>query len=402
MRYRHHLGETYNPSYFLAALGNGGLAISFFVYLTFMVPHKGTPIVTFEHLLAAFQAGGPIMQALIVFAAMGVAFFAMQHFRTLIWNIVEYREFRHTPAYASLLKGPGEVMLMAMPLTYAMTINVSFALGALFVPGLWSIVEYMFPMALLAFGGVAAYALFLFRRFFTRIAVEGGLGSTETAHFGMLVPSFAFAMIGVGFAAPAAMSHIQLTAAAGMIPAIFFITAALFLAAIKLVLGLRGIFEHGLSRAAAGSIWILIPILTVTGIGLIRLQHGLAHHFGAPSAPADYLILITVFLSVQLLIGMLGHAALKRMGYFADFIHGSEKNSATYAIICPGVALVVFGMFFLSAGLVATGLVVKFSIAYFVLLAPILALQVITIRTLALLNSKLLGRESGHGGVSHA
>jgi hypothetical protein len=406
MRYRHHLGETYNPSFFLAALGNGGLAISFFVYLTFMVPHKGAPIVTFEHIYAQLQISTLAIQALIVLALMAVVFFAVQHFRTLIWNIVEYREFRTTPAYDNLLKGPGEVMLMAMPLTYAMTINVSFALGALFVPGLWSIVEYMFPAALLAFAGVAVYALMLFRRFFTRVAVSGGLGSSETAHFGMLVPSFAFAMIGVGFAAPAAMSTIKVVAAIAMIFAIFFITVSLFLAAAKLILGLRGIFEHGLSRAAAGSIWILIPILTVTGIGLIRLQHGLAHHFGAPSVPADYLILITVFLSVQLLIGFLGHAALERLGYFDDFIHGNEKNPATYALICPGVGLVVFGMFFLSAGLVATDLVVKFSVIYFILLTPILLLQAITIRTLFRLNGKLLAvstsNDSGENGVSYS
>ena len=402
MRYRHHLGETYNPSFFLAALGNGGLAVSFFVYLTFMVPHKGTPIVTFDHLAALLATSGPLVQGLVVAALLGVVFFAAQHFRLLIWNIAEYRQFRATPAYRKTLQSPGEVMLMAMPLTYAMSINVMFVLGALFVPGLWGFVEFLFPLALAAFGGVAVHAMFLFRRFFTRAVVTGGLGSGETAHFGMLVPSFAFAMIGVGFAAPAAMSHVKLTAAIAVILAIFFLTAALFLAAAKMVLGLRGIFEHGLSRAAAGSVWILIPILTVAGIGLIRVQHGLAHHFAEPVHPSDYMTLITVFLSVQLLIGMLGHAALKRMGYFADFIHGDEKNPATYALICPGVALVVFGMFFLSAGLVATGLVAKFSIAYFVLLVPIAVLHAITIRTLFRLNGKLLREEPSHGRVSHA
>jgi len=401
MSYRCQLGAAYNPSYFLAALGNGGLAVSFFVYLTFMVPHPDTPIVTFDHLYARFTQGAPWLQALILLDMLAIAYFAAQHIRTLVWNIAEYRTFKQTPAYAELLAGPGEVMLMALPLTYAMTVNVSFVLGAVFVPGLWTVVEYLFPMALAAFAGVALYALFLFRRYFTRIAVSGGLGGEQTAHFGMLVPSFAFAMIGVGFAAPAAMSHVKAVAAIGLVGSIFFITSALALAAAKLVLGLRGILEHGLSRHAAGSIWILIPILTVSGIALIRLNHGLDHHFGVKTEPGSYMILITVFLSLQVLFGMLGHAILKRIGYFADFIHGKEHNPATYAVICPGVALVVFGMFFISAGLVATGLVAKFSIGYFVALAPVAVLHVITIRTLLRLNAKLLA-EPGTGAAKAA
>ena len=402
MSYRHNLGESYNPAYFLAALGNGGLTVSFFVYLTFMVPHQGTPIVTFDHLAAAFVGGGLPMQAAILLAVAGIAYFAFQHIRTLIWNIGEYRGFRQTPAYDALRASPGEAMLLAMPLTYAMSVNVMFVLGAVFVPGLWGIVEWMFPFALIAFAGIGIYALSLFRRFFTRVAVEGGIGAAENAHFGLLVPSFAFSMVGVGFAASAAMSHIQATAAIGMIGAIFFITAALFLAAAFLVLGLRGIMAHGLSRAAAGSIWILIPILTVSGIALIRIHHGLAHHFASPPSPATYLILISVFLSAQLLIGMVGHAILGRMNYFADFIHGEEKSPAAYALICPGVALVVFGMFFISAGLVATGLIAKFSIAYFLLLVPIALLHVITIRTLWRLNAKLLAEPSTDGLASPA
>ena len=39
---------SYSPLYFLAALGNGGLAVSFFIYLMFMLPHPHTPIPTWE------------------------------------------------------------------------------------------------------------------------------------------------------------------------------------------------------------------------------------------------------------------------------------------------------------------------------------------------------------------
>ena len=36
--------QPWHPSYWLAALGAGGLSISFFMYLMWMVPHKGFPM----------------------------------------------------------------------------------------------------------------------------------------------------------------------------------------------------------------------------------------------------------------------------------------------------------------------------------------------------------------------
>ena len=43
----------------------------------------------------------------------------------------------------------GETQLLAMPLALAMTVNVGFILGLVFVPGLWNVVEYLFPLAML-------------------------------------------------------------------------------------------------------------------------------------------------------------------------------------------------------------------------------------------------------------
>lgn len=40
------MGDRCTPTYFLAALGNGGMAVTFFIWLNFLVPHPKTPIVT--------------------------------------------------------------------------------------------------------------------------------------------------------------------------------------------------------------------------------------------------------------------------------------------------------------------------------------------------------------------
>jgi hypothetical protein len=45
-----------------------------------------------------------------------------------------------------------------MPLALAMSVNVGFILGLTFVPGLWNIVEYMFPAAMVAFLAIGAIA----------------------------------------------------------------------------------------------------------------------------------------------------------------------------------------------------------------------------------------------------
>ena len=44
--------EKYSPLYFLASVGAGGLAVTFFMYLMFWVPHNGRPVATFDDILA--------------------------------------------------------------------------------------------------------------------------------------------------------------------------------------------------------------------------------------------------------------------------------------------------------------------------------------------------------------
>ena len=48
---------AYNPMYWLAALGAGGLTVSFFVYINFMVGHKGVPMATFDQVYPALMKG---------------------------------------------------------------------------------------------------------------------------------------------------------------------------------------------------------------------------------------------------------------------------------------------------------------------------------------------------------
>ncbi|WP_020395084.1 TsoY family (seleno)protein [Thiolinea disciformis] len=388
-----HLGASYSPLYFLSALGAGGLSISFFIYLMFLTPHPNTPIPTWESLVAAFQVGNPWMQGLIGVSLVGLALFALLHLRLLVWNSVEYLRYQRTDTYQGLRQSNGEVQLMALPLTFAMTINVGFALGAVFVPKLWSVVEYLFPAAILAFAITGFYALKILLRFMARALSTGTFDCSRNNSLSQLLAVFALTMVGVGFSASAAMSQVAVTSGMAMILALMFLSFAALLGMIVLVLGFRGMLQQGVDREAAVSLWIIIPIITLAGIAIYRLLMGMHHNFGTHIEPIYNLAMFTMFVSIQVLFALLGYVVMQRLGYFKDYLYGSAKSIGAFSLVCPGVAAFVMAFFFIHVGLVGSGLVEKFSIVHFVLLAPLVLLQLKTIATLFRLNFKLLKPE---------
>jgi len=384
------LGENYSPFYFLASLGAGGLSVSFFMYLMFMIPHPDTPLVTFDHILPYIKEGG-LISVLILLDMAAIVYLSFLHLRLLFWNISEYKAFKQTEAFSVLKKGNAEVSLMAIPLTYAMTINVCFVLSVLLIPGLWSVVEYLFPMALLGFLAVGIYALRIFSDYFVRIIINGDFDFVSNNNLSQMISIFAFSMVAVGFAAPGAMSHYKTVSAFGLFFAILFSVIAVTLIIIKLVLGFKSILKHGISREASVSLWIMIPILTLLGITAIRMTFGFSHGFTKEAPSSAWLFVLTsAVLSLQILFGMVGYLVMKKIGYFKEYIYGSERKPSSFAIVCPGVAFFVFGMFFISFGLLKTGVLSQFSIAYFVLLLPFVYVQIRTTEILFRLKYKIL------------
>ncbi|MDE2175560.1 MAG: hypothetical protein KGJ54_09785 [Betaproteobacteria bacterium] len=385
------LRERYSPMYFLAALGAGGLAVSFFIYPMFLLPHPDTPMVTFNHLWPALTAGGNALNsALIGIDLAAIILFAVLHFWLLAWNLREFKLFRQTDAYKKLLTANAEINLMAVPLTLAMTINVAFVLGAVFVPNLWSVVEWMYPGAIAAFLAVGIYALRILGAYFTRLFVHAQFDFAENNSLAPMVSIFALAMVAVGLAAPGAMSHHREINAIAMVLSIFFASAAILLLLIKIVLGFDAILRHGIQPQAAGSLWIVIPILTLLGITWIRWSMGLSHQFGNINHPTDLLLFTTVVVSLQVIFGLIGYAVMKKLNYFADYAGGAKSNAGAFALICPGVAFFVFGMFFISFGLVIPKLVSAGSWMYYLLMAPLIAVQLKTIQVYFRLFGKML------------
>ncbi|KZL22309.1 TsoY family (seleno)protein [Pseudovibrio sp. WM33] len=390
MRYLSNLGERYSPLYFLSAVGAGGLAISFFMYLMWMTPHKGSPIANVTSLTEAFNNGSIAMQALIVVAAVGIIFFSVLHFRLLFWNFSEYGKWKQTKVFEGFKNSNAESQLMTIPLALAMTVNVSFIAGAVFVPGLWSIREILFPFSLLAFAAIGVLGFRIYLDFISRVLTEGGYECAKNNSLGQMISVFAFAMIGVGFSAPAAMSQTKVIAAIGIAGSALFIGAAIVMGTIKLILGFRSMMEHKAAGETTPTLWIIIPFLTVVGIAIYRIKMSLAHNFDAPvTAGGIYVFLISLF-AIQILFGLIGWAVMKRVGYYDRWIAGPDKSPGSYALVCPGVALFVFGNFVINAGLVKLGVLGSMSIAYFALYAPLIVIQIATVWLFLKLNGKML------------
>jgi hypothetical protein len=374
---------------FLASLGAGGLAVSFYIYLLFLIPHKKTPLATFEHIYATFNNTAVYNKIAIILVILGIIYFSYKHIILLIWNIKEWNKFKKTQDFQKIKGTLKEISFMSIPLTYAMTINVMFVLGAAFVPGLWNIIEYMFPMAIVGFLGVGIYAFKIFSEYFISLILNGNKEWEENNSLTQLLSVFAFSMIGVGFAAPGAMSHIKAVNAIAIFLSFLFLGAAIVLGILKSILGFHTIIKNGLDEKAAPSLWIGIPILTLIGIALVRDAFGLGHHFSSHADIKSLLFILTSFIfALQILMGIFGYAVLKKVNYFEKYIHSNEKDPATYALICPGVAFFVFGMFFIHWGLIFNGVFEKYSAPHFILIALLAIVQYKTIKTVIKLNKK--------------
>ena len=380
--------EHYSPLYFLASLGAGGLTVTFFMWLLFWVPHAGRPVPVFEDIAAAFGGGAPLMQLMIALALAGIAAMAFLNLRSLVWNIVQIRRFVRDAGYARFRTSNAETQMMAMPLAMAMSVNVAFILGLVFVPGLWSIREWLFPAAIAVFLAIGAVAFRHLGHFLGRVVGHGGFDHGANNSFAQKLPAFALAMIGVGLAAPAAMSSNAVTVGMSLVLSTFFLAAALVIAIVALIFGLWTMMERGVNAEAAPTLMVIVPILTVLSILMLRQEHGLHTQFDVQGAPGETLVMLTRMLSVQLLFGALGLFVLARIGYWARFVFGPATSPGAYALICPGVALSVMLHFWINKGLVAAGLVAPFGVAYWALSAIALALQVATLALTLYLNRR--------------
>ncbi|NBR88968.1 MAG: hypothetical protein EBS68_03495 [Rhodobacteraceae bacterium] len=385
--------NTYSPLYFLASLGAGGLSVTFFMYLMFWVPHKGRPVPIFEDIVAAFGSGSPFRDAAIAIAVLGIAVFAFLNVKSLLWNLSALSAFKKTEAYTKLRASNAESSLLAAPLAAAMTVNALFIVGLVFVPNLWSIVEYLFPMALATFVMIGFWALTLMGQFLGRVLSDKSFDMDANNSFAQLLPGFSLAMVAVGLSAPAAMSTNALTVGTALVLSTFFASIAALWIVAALILALPAILKNGTAREAAPTLMVIVPILTVLGIMTLRQNHGLHTTFGTHGTAGETMVFLAKTLSVQIAVLLTGILVLRRQGYFANWVFGPKFSAGSYALVCPGVAVSVMIHFFVNKGLVDAGVIEKFGTAYWALTIPALIAQFAMVALVLRLNRQHFGTQ---------
>ncbi len=380
--------DTWSPQYFLAALGYGGLAVTFFLWLYMWVPHPGQPVPVFEDIAAAWSKGNPVSQTMIFAAMAGLGLFGLLHLRSMIWNLGQYAAFRRSPAHETLRNSNGGSQLFGLPLMLAMTVNVSFSMGLAFVPGLWSLIEYLFPAALLTFALLAVMTLRMAGAHIARLSVPGRFDWSKNGSFAQVQPAFALGMIGVGMSAAAALSANPAVAGVALILSTILLILAALWAAVGVALGLAALLQHGAAVDGIPTLMNIVPLMAVLGILMLRQNHGLHSHFGSHTAPGDDLWLLTALLSVQLAFLGLGLSVARNHGYLRRFVTGAETSAGSYGLVCPGVGLAVILQFWINKGLVGAGLLAKFSAAYWAVSGLAMAAQLAMIALVILLNRK--------------
>jgi len=367
---------NWSPLHFLAALGAGGMVVTFFMFLLFWVPHAGQPIPIYSDWVSDFQLSGPGKQGIIIFALMGILIFGCLHYWWLFLNFKHYRQYSANGGVEKIMGTNAHTQLMAMPLAYAMSINASFIIAVVFIPGLWNIIEWLFPISILTFVLLGIWAGRIYLCFFGHVLQHGSFDNSSNNSLAQLLPSFAFSMIGVGLSAPAAMSHNEVVIGISYMLSLFFITTALFLGLIKLIIGMNDMFKEGASLSSLPTLWVIVPILTTAAIAIMRLSHGL-HTLELGHGASNFVLLVIVF-SLQIMFVLMGLAVMKRMNYFQLLLERKENSPVIFALICPGVALVVMGHFVVNKVMVASGVISKFGIAYMGFSFTLIVLQLIT------------------------
>ena len=352
----------FSPLHGLASLGAGGLSVSFFVWLMFLTPHPDSPVPTFESLALAKAIGDSNW---ITLASVMVAIMALAHYGLLAWWLRQGHKLPRDKRSA-MFAGESHIFKMVAPLVLAMSVNAGFVVGLVFVPGLWSIKEYLFPFALLAFLVLFVVASQRWRK--QQSLLKSNKLSYQSKGLIELLATFAFAMITVGFSASAAMSDTPWIHTTGVIMS--FAGAAMTIWAAIRVLGdrLPSLVAHPIAATATGSLLMGVPILTVLGIALYRVMMAGKHHFAVDLDQGIIAATLGILFLAQALIFLMATPTVIRAGGWRTLV-SEQPQGSSFSLVCPGVGLFVLGMFLVSKGLIPLGWLQGFSatIAYSVL-----------------------------------
>ena len=380
MKYRRNLGDHYTPLYFLNALAAGGLAVSFFMFLSLLTLRNGLSAVTFFTLYDAAINTGPGFSLLALVGCLGTAFFSYEFVQLLLWNHRHLKVWEKTESASSLKNSAGAHHLMAIPLTIAFSLNLVVAYASAFIPYAWRLREWLFPVLFVAFVWAALRA---FKPYFADMSVA--TAATPKDSLGRVLTSATFSLLGYGFSTLAMFSGIKLTVLIGYLSASFCLIAAVFV----LFAGLLAALKERPSSEETGRLWLALPALTLFGLCCYRLRGSLAANFYADQVPAMNFTFFSALFLVQVFLGLVLWASTKHDINYRQTQTGKEAILRSYILVGTGSALVVLGHYLINDGLVRIDLFTGHSIGYWFAYLPFVALQLVSLRLFLKTNKQL-------------
>jgi len=224
--------KSYLPISFLSALIPGGITLSFFMYFIFLTPHNGLIIPTHETLSAFFERAEIYSKIGMVFALIGVFYFAFRHIAIVVRNTLDLYRFKQK--YIRLILR--EDAIMAIPLTYSITIYVIYFALSLILPSYWKIMNYLPYVALVLLLIIALFSIKIFIEstvtYWTNKSVYLQVNNSLLYMLSILT----FIVVGIGFVIFGSISKVALVNDIGLFFSFIFIDTAIVILAAKYLL----------------------------------------------------------------------------------------------------------------------------------------------------------------------
>lgn len=380
----------FSPLSFLNVIGTGGIAISFYMYLFWLVPSELAYVPHFWTLLNQLRRGNFLIKTVIVLGTICFALFAFEQIFLFIKNFKRFWAWRRTPSYGEFCKSEQLLQLSLVPLAVSVLALVVGLLILTVVPHAWRYHGHFLPLFQLVAIGCGGYSLFLCglfsRRFFIETDTGVSLKSWPSQIF--LVMSLCVSVLELSIIK--VVTYNRLLIAMGYVTGEFFFLSALLIGGFVLIGGVRAFVQNKGEEESFSVLCALFPAISVCGLAYY-LQH-MAFSSGSYVTSFNTASIFFSLIFFQLALGVLVWPVFSRYKLVERYILGNEKALASFLLLIYGAALVVLFGFFISKGLVPCGVFRRSSWGCFGCYALVFVFQIYLVRFFFKLNPQILGR----------
>jgi len=389
MHFSRDLGERYSPLYFFNAFAAGGLALSFFMYLLWTARCLYSSVPSFDILMPMVVDTSLFTSFVSLIGLAGFLFFTILHTLLLRWNIQSFKRWQLTVPYKTFEKSADKTVLLAIPMTLSLTLLLLVLTLSMALPFIFTILEPLLGLALVILSVLGVRALKIYIVFFLHLITQPSHDEAYGNNLGQIIAMLAFSMLGLAFAILSACSTIKITLVLGFLLATFFLTLTAFIALFWFGPRLSSLTERKISPESSPLFLAATGIVCLNGVTFHYLGRTLLSAFGSNVDAGDFVLTFGYLFAANLLLGTIGYILVKSHGFWARLLRGEVYAAGLYALVCPCLALLIFGQYFLNVGLTQSDIIEPWGLFYWLLSLPLIFAQLYIIRLFFRLNAKL-------------